>query len=237
MLSFSLLSRLGFPIFLLVGSFGTPVLEADPIVLEATTLSSGGCGARVSGDNFVFDGIFTQLGNGCGGRIMNVGIDNWPVPGTQTYFNPPVTGTITGPGIPDRLAIAYGGGQPSLYKDAYPNYLPINLYGTFAVPVVLSGTLNVCLEPAGVQTPGQVVACDPAYANFAIININVAGVALFSVTDGVIGARDFLGYEGTLAAAPEPSQLATVGGITMLLWGTIAQRNRAVALRKLTRAS
>lgn len=216
--------RAGLFVLFFLGFLQPVALKADPIVFQATTLRSTGCGASVSGDNFSFDGIFESLGNGCGGRIANVGID-WPDPGQPLpcCYDPVVTGYVNVPGGPGRLAVAYGGGQPSLYKDPEPTYVPDSFTGEILVNVVLTGTVQVCLEPANVQTPGEVVACDPAYANFGVININVAGQAAYEAYDGAVGARDFLGFTGTSAAAPEPAQLGLAGAAALLLWAVAAQ--------------
>ena len=108
----SLLLRAGLLVISVFGFSQPRLLEAAPIVFEATTLTSGGCGATLSGNNFYFDGTITY--NACSGRQVSVGI-LWPLPEQATYNSPVVTGSIDVPGAPGRLPVAYGGGQPPLY--------------------------------------------------------------------------------------------------------------------------
>lgn len=74
MRAFYSVSRFGLFLLFFLGCFRAVPLKAAPIVLQATTLRSDGCGAEVSGVGFDFNGIFTDLGNGCGGRVVPVGI-------------------------------------------------------------------------------------------------------------------------------------------------------------------
>ncbi len=217
--------RAGLFVLFLLGFLQPVALKADPIVFQATTLRSSACGVSLSGDNF--DVVYEYEENSCGGRPVSVGIPFLPLPPADSsyYTYEPffVTGTVNVPGVATRLAVAYGGGQPSLYKDVYPTYLPDDFSGEVAVNVVLSGTVQLCLEPAYVQTPGQVVACDPAYLNFGVIDINVAGQAIYSAHYGSIDARGMGVFTATSAAAPEPSQLGLVGG-ALLLWVIVMQK-------------
>ncbi len=217
--------RAGLFVLFFIGFLQPVALKADPIVFQATTLTSSACGVSIAGDNFDVNYEYGQ--NSCGGRPVSVGIPLLPLPparSSYTYEPFLVTGTVDVPGAPDRLAVAYGGGQPSLYKDVYPTYLPDDFSGEVAVNVVLSGTVQLCLEPAYVQTPGQVVACDPAYLNFGVIDINVAGQAIYSAHYGSIDARGMQLFTATSAAAPEPGQLGFTGGAALLLWVVVTQK-------------
>ncbi len=206
---------------LLYMSFSHPTaLSAAPIVLQATTLTSVGCGPTLTGDNFSLDGVgYNAANQGCGGRIEAVGI------GQQT----PLVGTLNVPDNPGRFAIAYSSAyQPSLYKFVPLPSVPDNFTGTISVNVVLSGTVQVCLADAGVPTPGAALyfGCDPQFADFGVININVAGVASYYAYNGDIGIRSFLGFSGTSAAAPEPAHLGLAAGAILLFLPFVVQQQR-----------
>ena len=200
---------------LLFMSFSHPTaLRAAPIVLQATTLTSDGCGSTISGDNFSLAGDFAMPS--CVGRIAPVGIAGQSL-----------AGILNIPENPGRFALAYGPYQPSLFKDVTPGPrdIPANFTGIYEVKnVVLSGSLQVCLARAGDRI--SYLSCDPQFIDFGVININVAGVARYDVFRGDPILRGFEGFFGTSAAAPEPAHLGLAAGAILLFLPFAAQQQR-----------
>lgn len=218
-------STAGVLLVILIGLTRPSTVQSAPIDFQATTVISNACELIISGTNFSIEQM-APPGMGCGGRDAPVGVPALPLPGQATFFNQPAYGTVDVPGIPVRVAMAYGGGQPDLYKFVQPPVVPDTFTGTAGLNVVLSGTLQVCLEPANVQTPSQFVACDPEFANFGLIHIDVAGQANWNYYNGVPAFRQYQGYVGTAAAAPEPSHLGLAAGAAVLLFTAVSRRRR-----------
>lgn len=190
-------------------------IEAAPVILQATAVvNNGECHSYVFGDNFSFSQIETF---GCSSREFSgaAGV-LWPTyQESNPEFDALVVGYVNVPENPGRLAVAYGGQYGSTYVLTNVT-VPDNYSGSIPFNVVLNGTLQVCLLPASAQTPNDIGPCDPAYADFATINVNVAGQNVMNFNHGLPVNDEFV---GTAAAAPEPANLEIVGcGALLVGW-------------------
>lgn len=208
--------------------------DAAPIQLQATSVieTNGYCNHyTVSGSNFnLQDNIFGFCGGSpyhyaSGGDTLNSFVliaapdSSMPILGQGQTL-----GQVNLPEAQGRLAYFTG-----TIRYAEPAVsIPLSANGTLqlATEVHLQGTLNACLLPVGF-TGGS---CDPAFANYATVNVDLTGMDTFFLTCDTTSFCQYTeSFAATTASVPEPASFFMLCPAGLLAVLRIAKRRQTIS--------